>query len=103
MTTSTRTPLRTRRESLESPVRSTAPAGFGGRLHGPTVQPTPHLLRHGAMPALFRGIRAPSTPGVVPAVVHLGERAAAEQGPPAGPGGAGRPRPAAARQGCAGL
>src|SRR5215469_14596806 len=63
MTTFTRTPLRTRRESLESPVRSTAPAGFGGRLHGPTVQPTPHMLRHGAMPALFGGIRAPSTLG----------------------------------------
>jgi len=44
-------------------VRSTAPAGFGGRLHGPTVQPTPHLLRHGAMSTLFGGIRAPSTLG----------------------------------------
>jgi hypothetical protein len=44
-------------------VRSTAPAGFGGRLHGPTVQPTPRLLRHGAMDALFGGIRAPSTLG----------------------------------------
>src|SRR5436305_15317598 len=63
MTTSTRTPSRTRRESLESPVRLTAPAGFGGKLHGQTVQLTPHLLRHGAMPDLFGGIRAPSTLG----------------------------------------
>ena len=44
-------------------MRSTAPAGFGGRLHGPTVQPTPHLLRHGAMSTLFGGVRAPSTLG----------------------------------------
>jgi DDE family transposase len=63
MTTSTRTPSRARHESLESPVRLTAHAGFGGRLHGLAVQPTLHLLRHGAMPALFGGIRAPSTLG----------------------------------------
>jgi Transposase DDE domain group 1 len=44
-------------------VRLTAPAGLGGRLHGQTVQPTLHLLRHGAMDALFGGIRAPSTLG----------------------------------------
>ena len=44
-------------------MRLTAPAGFGGRLHGQAVQPTPHLLRHGAMPALFGDIRAPSTLG----------------------------------------
>jgi len=44
-------------------VRLTAPAGFGGRLHGPAVQPTPHLLRHGAMSTLFGGVRAPSTLG----------------------------------------
>src|SRR5260370_2046210 len=63
MTTSTRTPSRTRHESLESPVRLTAHAGFGGRLHGLAVQPTLHLLRHGAMGVLFGGIRAPSTLG----------------------------------------
>src|SRR6195256_2569166 len=63
MTTSTRTPSRARRESLESPVRLTAHAGFGGRLHGLAVQPTLHLLRHGAMGTLFGGVRAPSTLG----------------------------------------
>jgi hypothetical protein len=44
-------------------VRLTAHAGFGGKLHGPAVQPTLHLLRHGAMPDLFGGIRASSTLG----------------------------------------
>ena len=44
-------------------MRLTAHAGFGGRLHGLTVQPTLHLLPHGAMPVLFGGIRAPSTLG----------------------------------------
>jgi Transposase DDE domain group 1 len=44
-------------------VRLTAHAGFGGRLHGLAVQPTLHLLRHGAMPDLFGGVRAPSTLG----------------------------------------
>ena len=44
-------------------MRLTAHAGFGGRLHGPAVQPTLHLLRHGAMSALFGGVRAPSTLG----------------------------------------
>ncbi len=44
-------------------MRLTAHAGFGGRLHGPAVQPTLHALRHGAMPALFAGVRAPSTLG----------------------------------------
>jgi hypothetical protein len=63
MTTSTRTPSRARHESLESPVRLTAHAGFGGRLHGLAVPPTLHLLRHGAMGTLFGGIRAPSTLG----------------------------------------
>jgi len=32
-----------------------------------------HLLRHGAMPVLFGGIRAPPTLGLVSAVLHLGE------------------------------
>jgi Transposase DDE domain group 1 len=44
-------------------VRLTAHAGFGGRLHGPAVQPTLRLLRHGAVPVLFGGVRAPSTLG----------------------------------------
>jgi hypothetical protein len=39
-------------------------AGFGGRLHlCPAVQPTLHMLRHGAMSEVFDGIRAPSTLG----------------------------------------
>ena len=41
--------------------------------------------------------------GVVPALVHLGERAAAGAGEPAAAGGAGPPRSAAARPGRAGL
>ena len=32
-------------------MRLTAHAGFGGRLHGLAVQPTLHMLRHGAMGA----------------------------------------------------
>ena len=44
-------------------MRLTAHAGFGGRLHGLAVQPTLHMLRHGAMDRLFGGIRAPSTLG----------------------------------------
>ena len=44
-------------------MRLTAHAGFGGRLHGLAVQPTLHLLRHGAMTSLFGGVRAPSTLG----------------------------------------
>jgi hypothetical protein len=46
------------------------------------------LLRHGAMPELFDGVRAPSTLGVVPALVHLGKC------PPAGGGGPGVAREA---------
>jgi hypothetical protein len=44
-------------------VRLTAHAGFGGRLHGPAVQPTLPVLRHGAMAEVFDGVRAPSTLG----------------------------------------
>ena len=44
------------------------------------------VLRRGAMPEVFSGIRAPSTLGVVPAVVHLGRRAAARCRGPAVPG-----------------
>ena len=40
------------------------------------------LLRHGAMPGLFAGIRAPSTLGLAPALIHLGERPAAGEGEP---------------------
>ncbi len=32
------------------------------------------VLCHGGMPALFGGIRAPSYAGLVPAVLHLGNR-----------------------------
>jgi hypothetical protein len=41
------------------------------------------VVRHGAMPDLFAGIRAPSTLGIVPAVVYLRERAAVGEGEPA--------------------
>jgi hypothetical protein len=44
------------------------------------------VLRHGAMPALFSGIRAPSTLGSFLRSFHLGERAAAAEGAPGVPG-----------------
>ena len=44
------------------------------------------VLRHGAMAQLFGGVRAPSTLGIVPALVHLGQRPAAGGGAPGLPG-----------------
>jgi len=44
------------------------------------------VLRHGAMPALFGGIRAPVHAGIVPAVFHLGQCAPAGEGEPGVPG-----------------
>jgi hypothetical protein len=39
------------------------------------------LLRHRAMPALFGGIRAPSTLGVVPALVRMGSARRRQRNP----------------------
>jgi hypothetical protein len=60
------------------------------------------LLRHGAMSALFGGVRAPSTLGSFLRSFTWGERAAIGEGMPTAAGGAGPPLPAAARQGRAG-
>ena len=43
------------------------------------------VLRHGAMPVLFGGVRAPVHPGIVPAVIHLGQRPAAGESAPGVP------------------
>src|SRR6516225_11673779 len=48
MSTSTQPPSRTRHKSLESPVRSKAHAGFGGRLRG--KGPGPGQARQGTSP-----------------------------------------------------
>ena len=76
MTTSTRTPSRTRRESLESPVRLTAPAGFGGRLPGPPGSPPYTCCGTARCSALFGGVRAPSTLGSHLRSLYLGQRRA---------------------------
>ena len=79
------------------------PAIVAGMIGGADSIDDLDLLRHGAMPvAVWRDPGAVHA-GVVPAVVHLGERAPAGEGEPAAAGRAGPPRPAAARQGCAGL
>ena len=61
------------------------------------------LLRHGAMDALFGGIRAPSTLGSHLRSYTWGERPPAGGGEPPAAGGTDRPGAAAARQGHAGL
>ena len=61
------------------------------------------VLRHGAMGALFGGIRAPSTLGLAPALLYLGERQPAGEGRPGVPRGTGAAGAAAARRGRAGV
>ena len=61
-----------------------------------------HVLRHGAMPALFEGAGAVHA-GFVPAVVYLGERAPAGEGQPDAAGGPGAPGAAAAGRWPAGV
>ena len=50
-------------------MRLTAHAGFGGRLYGLAVQPTLHLLRHGAMGVLLGGTLWSSSPFLLVCVV----------------------------------
>ena len=57
------------------------------------------LLRHGAMPALFGGVRAPSTLGSFLRAFTWGNVLHVEKVSPAAADGAGLPGPAAARQG----
>ena len=61
-----------------------------------------NLLRHGAMPDLFGGTRAPSTLGS-PSVIHLGKCPAAGGGEPAAAGRAGPAGAAAAGPGHTGV
>ena len=69
-------------------MRLTAHAGFGGRLHGPAVQPTLHALRHGAMRLSFAGVRAPSTLGSFLRSFTWGNGTADEECAPGIPGSA---------------
>ena len=61
------------------------------------------LLRHGAMPALFGGVRAPSTLGSFLRSFTWGNVLQLQKVRPAAAGGAGAPGPAVARQGHPGL
>ena len=75
------------------------PCLVGGMIAGADSIDDMDLLRHGAMPALFGGIRAPSTLGSFLRTFTWGNVLQLEKVSPAAAGGAGLPRAAAARQG----
>jgi hypothetical protein len=75
-----------RRCGLNAPVKISCLAV--GMITGADSIDDMDLLRHGAMPALFGGMRAPSS-WALPARLHLGQCAAAGEGEPAAAGRAG--------------